>query len=159
MIVSVPSLEEAIEWGTRFAGGAADAEVDVRPVTEAWDLGMMPKPPDVTSTRFMILHKSTNDHDAGPSRLAEFATMKDDARGAGVFLAGEFLRPSSAGIRLKFSGGSRTVTDGPFTESKELIAGFSIMRAGSIEETITWAARFAALIGDVEIDIRPLYEV
>ena len=159
MIVRVQSLDEAIEWGTRFAGGAAEAEVDVRPVTEAWDLGMMPKPADLTTTRFMILHKTSGDREAGPSRLAEFAAVNEDARGAGAFVGGEFLQPSSAGVRVRFSGGRQTVIDGPFTESKELIAGFSIMRADTVEETISWAARFAALIGDIEVDIRPLYEV
>ena len=75
-----------------------------------------------------------------------------------VLLSREALRPSSEGIRVRFRDGKRTVIDGPFTESKELIAGFSIMEVPSRDEALAWTSRFAALIGDVEMDIRPLYE-
>lgn len=151
LIVRVRSIEEAIEWASRFAG-AGDAEIDVRPVTEAWDLGFMPKPPEETTTRFMILHKA----DAA-SESAARPTAFTDHTGPGALLAAEVLQPSAKGVRLRFSGGKRVILDGPFTESKELIAGFSIMELASKEEAIEWATRFAHLIGDVEIDIRPLY--
>jgi hypothetical protein len=150
IIVRVQSLEEAIEWGTRFAAGAPDAEVDVRPVTEPWDLGMVPRPAEATATRFMILHKGDS---ADGSRLADFASVTSDA-----FVSGEILQPTANGLRLRFSGGNRTIMDGPFTESKELIAGFAIMRVDSLDAAIGWATRFAALLGDIEIDIRPLYD-
>lgn len=137
LIVRVPSIDDAIEWAARFAGGH-DAEIDVRPVTEPWDLGFMPKPPDVTTTRYMIL-----------SRTGDRIQPDGD-----VVLAAEAMRPT--GVRLRFRGGERTVLDGPFTESKELIAGFSIMNVASIDEAISWSTRFAGLFDELEIDIRPL---
>ena len=160
LIVRVKSIDEAIEWASRFAG--ADSEVDVRPVTEPWDLGFFPKPPNETTTRFMILHKSDANAEAGvrptPERLAAMQKLTDDMRAAGVLLSAEALQPSSKGVRLRFHDGKRTVIDGPFTESKELIAGFSIMKVDSKDDAIEWAVPFARLIGDVEIDIRPLQE-
>jgi hypothetical protein len=133
LIVRVPSIEDAIEWAARFAGDA-DTEIDVRPVTEMWDLGMMPKPPDVTSTRFMILQKS------GATAYGE----RPQADGA-VVLASEALEPEARGVRLRFRKGDCIVIDGPFTESKELIAGFSILDVASREEAMHWATRFASL--------------
>jgi hypothetical protein len=78
---------------------------------------------------------------------------------AGVMRAGEGLQPSSKGARVKFRGETRTVTDGPFTESKELIAGFWIFEVGSKEEAIEWVKRCPnPLEGEAEIEIRPFYE-
>jgi len=153
LIVRVHSIDEAIEWATRFASGVGDSEIDVRPVTEAWDIGLMPRPAGETTTRYMILHKSDARSEAGRP-----APVSLSALDANVLLSTEALQPSAKGVRLKFSGGQRRIIDGPFTESKELIAGFSIMNAQSMDEVIEWASRFAALIGDVQIEIRPLYE-
>jgi hypothetical protein len=152
LIVSVQSIDEAIEWATRFAG-AVDAEMDIRPVVEPWDIGMGPKPAGLTATRFMILHKSDDRTEAGIRRETNLSAIPSN-----VLLGTEALRPSSEGIRLRYKDGKRTVIDGPFAESKELIAGFSIMEASSIDEAAAWAWRFAELYGDVEMDIRPLYE-
>ncbi len=91
-----------------------------------------------------------------PAVVAALAALKADMAKAGVLLASEALKPSSLGVRLKFAGPTRTVIDGPFTESKELIAGFVIVEAQSIDEVIAWNTPFAHLIGDVEIDVRPL---
>ncbi len=145
LIVRVRSIDEAIDWATRFAG-SDDVEIDVRPVTEAWDLGFMPKPPDPAPMRFMILRKSDETR-----TLNDVVSVPPD-----VLLADEALQPSRHGVRLKFRGGNVTVIDGPFTESKELIAGFSILELPSVQAAIPWATRFAALFGEIEIDIRPL---
>lgn len=153
LIVSVQSIDEAIEWATRFAG-AADAEMDIRPLTEPWDIGMGPKPAGLTTTRFMIQHKSDSRTEAGVQPDTKLGAIPAD-----VLLATEALRPSSEGLRLRYANGKRTVIDGPFTESKELIAGFSIMEAPAIDEVAAWAWRFAELFDEVEMDIRPLYEV
>ena len=152
LIVNVHSIDEAVDWATRFAGDT-DAEMDIRPLTEMWDIGMGSKPAGQTTTRFMIQRKSDSRTEAGMRPEENLAAIPPS-----VLLATEALRPSSEGIRLRYTGGKRTVIDGPFTESKELIAGFSIMEAPSIEEAAAWASRFAALFGDVEMDIRPLYE-
>ena len=143
LIVRVPSLDEAIEWAARFAGGS-DAEIDVRPVTEAWDLGFMPKPAGLTTTRYMILHKPDG------NRAPEAQPQADGT----VVLASEAIHPQ--GIRLKCRRGDCTILDGPFTESKELIAGFSIVEVESRDVAIEWAKRFAKLFDELEIDVRLL---
>ena len=158
LIVRVPSINDAIEWATRFAGND-EAEIDVRPVTEMWDLGFMPKPPDLTTTRYMILRKADARSEAGATDFTTFTSLSADMERAGVLVSREALQPSATGVRLRFRGGDRRVIDGPFTESKELIAGFSIIQVDSREEVVKWATRFAELLGDIEIDIRPLYEV
>jgi hypothetical protein len=131
-------------------------------VSEPWDLGFFPKPPDVTTSRFMILHKSDANAEAGirpaPQRVAAMQKLTGDMRAAGALLSSEALQPSSKGVRFRFHHGKRTIIDGPFTESKELIAGFSIEQVDSIDDAILWAERFARLIGDVEIDVRVMGE-
>ncbi len=166
-IMRVKSLDEAIEWSSRFAQVVGDVEIDIRPVTEPWDIGVCPKPQGDLTVRFMAVHKADRDSEAEvpptPELTAGMEKLIGEMRKAGVFLSAEGLQPSSKSVRLNFSGGKRTVTDGPFTESKELIAGFSIVQVKSKEEAIEWASRFAnvfrdaSLTGDIEIDIRPLH--
>ena len=151
-IVKVKSIDDAIEWATRFAP-AGDAEIDVRPVTEYWDLGMAPKPAGETMTRYMIVLKADRDSEAGKA-----AATVSPAADLGELLLTEKLQPSAKGVRLRFKDGNRRIIDGPFTESKELIAGYSIMQSDSRDELVEWATRFADLLGDIEIDIRPLYD-
>ena len=160
LIVRVHSIDDAIEWATRFAGDADHAEIDVRPVTEPWDVGFMPKPPELTTTRFMIMRKSDARSEAGATEdFAAFTSLSDEMAREGVLLSREALQPSATGVRLRYRGGTCRVIDGPFTESKELIAGFSILQLNSRDEAIGWATRFARLFEEIEIDIRPLYEV
>jgi hypothetical protein len=111
--------------------------------------------------RVMVIVKADKDSEAGvlPSRelLTAMGNFNEKLVKAGVMLAGEGLQPSSKGVRLKFSGNSRTVIDGPFTEAKELIAGFWLWQVKSKEEAIAWAKR-APFSGDAELEIRPLFE-
>ena len=157
LIVRVHSIDDAIEWATRFAGDADDAEIDVRPVTEPWDVGFMPKPPELTTTRFMIMRKSDARSETGATDFAAFTSLSVDMERAGVLVSREALQPSAKGIRLRCRGANCRVIDGPFTESKELIAGFSILQLNSRDEAVRWATRFARLFEEIEIDIRPLY--
>jgi len=117
--------------------------------------------------RFMLMVRATKDTEAGvfPEGSEElFAAMgryNEEMVKAGVMLAGEGLQPSSKGARVTFSGGKRTVTDGPFAEAKELIAGFWLIQVKSREEAIEWVKRCPAPMGeDVEgvIEIRQGYE-
>jgi hypothetical protein len=82
----------------------------------------------------------------------------EDMMKAGVFLDGVGLHPSTKGARVKTSAGRRTVVDGPFTEAKELIAGFTLMQARSKEEAIEWVKRWPIEDGDVELEIRQIFE-
>jgi hypothetical protein len=114
--------------------------------------------------RFMMLVKANKDSEAGvlPSKevLVGMGNLMQDMANAGVLLAGEGLQPSSKGKRLKFSGGKVTsVTDGPFAESKELIAGFCMIQVDSWAEALRWSERFASVAGEGESEIRPLFEV
>ena len=113
--------------------------------------------------RFMVIVKASKDSEAGvmPSEkmLAEMTKFNEDMAKAGVMLAGEGLHPSSKGARVRFSGRNRTVIDGPFAETKELIAGFWIIQVNSLEEAIEWMKRCPNPHNeDSEIEIRQIFE-
>ena len=113
--------------------------------------------------RFLIIVKATKDSEAGvmPSEqlLREMGKFNEELVKAGVMLAGEGLQPSSKGARVRFSGAKRTVIDGPFAETKELIAGFWLWRVKSKEEAIEWVKRCPnPMKGESEIEIRQVFE-
>jgi hypothetical protein len=111
--------------------------------------------------RFMMLVKATQESEAGvlPDEkiLSEMGKYNEEMVKAGVMLAGEGLQASSKGARVNFSGGKPTVTDGPFTEAKELIAGFWLIQVKSKEEAIEWAKRVP--FDEGEIEIRQIFEL
>ena len=94
----------------------------------------------------------------GPALIARVGTLLGELATAGVLLGAEGLRASSEGVRLRFTAGMRTLVHGPFEGDNELAAGFSIVRTRSLEDAIEWATREADVLGDVEIDIRPITE-
>jgi hypothetical protein len=110
--------------------------------------------------RFMVIVKANPESEAGvlpsPEILEKMGKYNEQLVKAGVMLAGEGLHPSSKGARVKFSGDQRTVTDGPFTETKELIAGFWLWQVGSKEEAIEWLKR-APFDGGTEVELRQVY--
>jgi len=112
--------------------------------------------------KFMIMVKATKDSEAGvmPSEklLAEMGKFNEELVKAGVMLAGEGLHPSSKGARVRFSGAKRSVIDGPFAETKELVAGFWIWQVKSKEEAIEWVKRCPnPMPGECEIEIRQVF--
>ena len=111
--------------------------------------------------RFMVLVKADEQSEAGVMQstelLAEMGKYNEQLVKAGVMLAGEGLHPSSKGARVKFSGSQPTVTDGPFTEAKELIAGYWLWQVKSLDEAIEWVKR-APFGGGAEIEIRQVFE-
>ncbi|MEG4818141.1 YciI family protein [Microcoleus sp. K5-D4] len=112
--------------------------------------------------KVMVLVKATEDSEAGvmPSEqlLTEMGQYNEALVKAGIMLAGEGLHPSSKGARVRFSGTNRSVTDGPFTETKELIAGYWIWQVQSMEEAIAWVKRCPnPMPGESEIEIRPIF--
>jgi hypothetical protein len=116
--------------------------------------------------RFMMIVKGNKDTEAGvmPSEelIAKMEKYNEDLQKAGVLLDLSGLQPTSKGVRIKYSGGKRTVVDGPFTESKEVIAGYWIIQVKSREEAIEWAKRAPAPFGDNkdgEIEVRQFYEL
>jgi hypothetical protein len=109
----------------------------------------------------MVLVKASKESEAGemPSReiLTEMGNFNEELVKAGVMLAGEGLHPSSKGVRVKFSGDERKVIDGPFAETKELLAGYWVWQVKSLDEAIEWLKR-APFGGGMEIEIRPVFE-
>jgi hypothetical protein len=113
--------------------------------------------------RVMVLVKANEDSEAGvmPSEqmLTEMGKYNEELVKAGVMLAGEGLHPSSKGKRIKFSGEKKTVIDGPFIETKELIAGFWLWQVRSMDEAVEWARRMPnPHEGEGEVEIRPVFE-
>src|SRR6184192_247846 len=113
--------------------------------------------------RFMVMVKATKDSEAGKmpdeKLLADMGKYNEELAKAGVMLAGEGLHPSSKGARVRFSGTKRTVIDGPFTESKELVAGFWLWQVKSKEEAIEWVKRCPnPMHGESVIEIRQVFE-
>jgi hypothetical protein len=110
--------------------------------------------------RVMVLVKANEDSEAGvlpdENILTEMGKFNEELVKAGVMLAGEGLHPSSKGARVNFSGGKRTVTDGPFAETKELVAGFWLWQVKSLEEAIEWLKR--APFKEGEVEIRQVFE-
>src|SRR5580658_2859265 len=111
--------------------------------------------------RVIVLVKATRDSEAGimptPKALAEMGKFGQELVQAGAVLAGDGLHPSSKGKRVRFSGEKRTVIDGPFTETKELVAGYGIWQVRSMEEAAEWVKR-APFDREAEVEIRPLFE-
>ena len=116
--------------------------------------------------RFMILVKASAGSEAGvmPEEclLAEMAAYHEALAKAGVLLDGAGLQPSAKGWRVRYSKGRRSLVDGPFTETKELVAGYTLIQVRSREEAVEWARRFPAPMGanaDAEIEVRQLFEL
>jgi hypothetical protein len=111
--------------------------------------------------RVMVLVKASEESEAGvmptEEQLAEMGNFNEELVKAGVMLAGEGLHPTSRGKRVRFSGAQRTVIDGPFVETKELLAGFWLWEVGSMDEAVEWLKR-APFDGGAEVEIRPVFE-
>ncbi|APA88080.1 YciI family protein [Paraburkholderia sprentiae WSM5005] len=116
--------------------------------------------------RYMIIVKATAASEAGempePSLIAAMGAYHEELAKAGVLLDATGLQPSSKGWRVRYSGGKRTIIDGPFTECKELIAGYTLIQVRSRDEAMEWARRFPAPFGEHangEIEVRQLFEI
>src|SRR3954467_13874864 len=111
--------------------------------------------------RFMVIVKASPESEAGvlpgPEILAAMGKFNEELVKAGVMLAGEGLQPTAKGKRVRFDGGKRTVTDGPFAETKELIAGFWLWQCKSMAEAVEWLKR-APFDGGTEVEIRQVFE-
>ena len=114
--------------------------------------------------RVMVMVKATKNSEAGapanPQLLADMGKFNEELIKAGIMLAGDGLKPSSTGKRVRFGGGAKTVVDGPFTETKELIAGYWIWQVKSMDEAVEWLRRCPDPMPgeESEIELRPLFE-
>ncbi len=162
LLITVATREQAIGWAERYGKILGDGEIELGPVTEPWDLGMMPRPDD-PPLRILMLVKADRISEAGeardPKQKAALTRLRTEMRKAGVLQTAEELQPSAAGKRLIFTDNRLRTLDGPFAESKELIGGFAMMRLRDLDEAIEVCVRYAAILGGtLEIDVRPLVD-
>lgn len=159
-ILRVASLDAAVEWASRQAEILGDVEIDVRPVTEPWDIGLTDRPAHEATRRYMVLRKATEETEASvsppPERRARFSRLLDDTSRAGILLATETLQPSRRGRRYKNTSNGITFFDGPMIETKELVGGYVVIEAGTFEEAHHWAMKYIVAVGAEEVDLREL---
>jgi hypothetical protein len=159
-MVKVRSLEDALPHVRRFAQASGECEIEVGPVVEPWDLGMMPKPSGDVPLQLLLLTKADAEFERGvPStekRVSALKVLAESLGENGALLASGALAPSSQGARALPTVGKRTWVDGPFAESKELIAGFSVLEVPSLQDAIVWADRYASILVNSEVDVRRL---
>jgi len=161
-LLGAPSLDDAVAHaGTLASALGGDVEIEIGPVVEPWDLGVMPKPAGKLPERFLLLCKATPADESGDTsakHAAAVKTLSASFHDNASVLATESLAPSATSQRLLSSSkGKRSWVDGPFAESKELIAGFSVLRLPSLIEARAWANRYAAILGDNEVDLREVW--
>ena len=156
-VMKLGSLDEAIEWSTKFAHAYGDVEIDIRPATEPWDIGLGAKPEGLTTRRYIAMHKATAQSEAGtPPTAAQqrgVGALIEQMKQAGVLLSTAGVAPSRTAVRVRNLGGKKTVVDGPFAESKELVGGFVMLELDSKAEAIEWAQRYVDVLGEVELDV------
>jgi len=161
-LIRTDSVDGAVEQARRFALALGAAEIEIGPVVEPWDLTGAPRPADVKGEQFLLLFKADADYERGkapaPERAAALQRIDDELTKSGVLLRRHRIAPSSTGKRLSGARAQRAWSDGPFTESKELIAGFSILDLPALADAIAWADRYAAILVDSEVDVRRLAE-
>lgn len=161
-LIKVTNRAEAIQWTKRFADIVQDGEMEIGLLTEAWDLGFMPKPANPPE-RYLILFMANEASEAEvpPTERARslMGPLLEEMVKAGVMQATDGIKPSKLGTRLHFKAGKRVMAvDGPFTESKELIAGFSLITVPSKEVALAWAERYGSILTDLEVDVLALHD-
>ena len=159
LMLTVRDREEAIGWAERYGKILGDGELELGPVHEAWDFGVMPKP-DNAPLRVLLIDKADAASEAGgrsAKQKADLSRLRTEMTKAGVLASTLALTPSRAGKRLHFTSNDLRVVDGPFSESKELIGGFAIMEWPSLDVAIAECRRYAAILGGtLEVDMRPI---
>jgi hypothetical protein len=159
-IIRAATLDDAVAWAGEVARAVGDVELDVRPVTEPWDIGLGPRPTALTSRRYMVLRKATPETESAeglpPGKREALGELRAAKRAD--LLASETMRPSARGRRCKNSSGGVAFTDGPFAESKELIAGFMIIEVESLDAASPWCARYLTSVHTDEADLLELEE-
>jgi len=159
-MIKVRSFADAVSHAQRHALAQGECEIEVGPVVEPWDLGLMPKPAGDIPLQVLLLTKADAAFERGAVSPAQSTAaqraLAESLGESGALLASGTLAPSSKGARALPGSGKRTWVDGPFAESKELIAGFSILDLPSLADAIAWADRYAAILTDSEVDVREL---
>lgn len=156
-VMKLASLDEAIEWSTKFADAIGDVEIDIRPATEPWDIGLGEKPQGLSTRRYIAMHKATASSEAGTppteAQLQRVGALVEQMTKAGVLLSTAGIASSRTAQRVRNFGGKKAVLDGPFAESKELVGGFVMLELDSRPEALEWALRYVDVLGAIELDI------
>ena len=152
-LISTTGVEKAIELAIELGEAAGRREVEIGPVVEGWDLSGSPRPADAPY-RFLLLIKADATFEAGAPQPEAVSTLFTRWKRAGVLHSETTLKPTKGAVRSKVVSGARRWIDGPFTESKELIAGFSILEVPALVDAKLFAEEYAAILGDNEVDIR-----
>jgi hypothetical protein len=152
-LITTTGVEKAIELAIQLGEAAGQREIEIGPVVEGWDLNGSPRPANAPY-RFLLLLKADAAFEAGATRPAGVAALLDQWKRDGVLESEASLKPSKTGARATFVGGKGRWVDGPFAESKELVAGFSILELPSLDDAKRFTDEYAAILGDTEIDIR-----
>jgi hypothetical protein len=155
-IMQLPSLAEAKQRAQRFLQLAGDGENEIRAMHEPsdWD----PRLPKPALTRYMVIWRPAPDAEQGAAPSPEMLALIQEEQASGVLVASEGLEPSARGARVRRSKGKVTITDGPFTEAKELIAGYALVNVASLAEAKAHARSFLEIAGDGESEIRVAME-
>ncbi|HEX5063540.1 MAG TPA: YciI family protein [Kofleriaceae bacterium] len=152
-LISTTGIEKAIELATQLGEAAGQREIEIGPVVEGWDLNGSPRPADAPH-RFLLLVKADAAFEAGAPQPAAVNTLLARWKRDGVLQSDISMKSSKTSVRFKAVSGKRTWLDGPFTESKELIAGFSVIEVDSLDDAKKFTEEYAAILGDNEVDIR-----
>jgi len=152
-LVTTTGLEQAIELAVQLGEAAGHRDVEVGPVVETWDLHGGKRPADAPH-RFLLLVKADAQFEAGKAAPPAAAALLERWKREGIAQSTTTLAPSRGAARSKVVAGKRTWLDGPFTESKELVAGFSILEVPTLADAKRFTEEYAAVLGDNEVDIR-----
>jgi hypothetical protein len=159
-LMKVKSKDEVLAWCDRFAAVIGDVELFLGPVVEPWDLGFGPKPPDAP-LRYLSMQKmderSERDIPPDPAMIERMGALIGEMTAAGVLESTGGLASTRHGARVRFAGGKHTVIDGPFAESKELVAGYAILELPSKAAAIEWAIRFGPIVRVHEVEVRQVW--
>lgn len=164
-ILRAETVAQAAEHAGRFGRIFGDVVVDVRPVNEAWDLGFAPKPPGLTTRRYMAVVNADAASEGGapldPDRKAALAAYAEELGRSGALLGMEHFEPSAKGKRLRKPGPKlkHAVVDGPFSETKELLGGFVTVEVPTLEEAVRLAWKYLEAVETDEVDVRGIVTV
>jgi hypothetical protein len=160
LVLKVRTRDEAIGWAERYGKILGDGEIELGKLNEPWDIGVMPEPEN-PPLQFLLVEKADASTEGGgrsTKQKADLTRLRTEMTKAGVLERSPLeLQPSAQAKRLRFRNNDLTVMDGPFSESKELIGGFSVMELSGMDEAIALCRRYAAILGGtLEIDLRPV---
>lgn len=158
LTIQVATYEDGIRWAERYGKAIGDVELELGKVNEAWDIGLMPEPENAP-LRYLLIEKADKATESGgrsPQQKAAITRLKTEMQKAGVLQRSIDLAPSAQGKRLNFRDNALQVTDGPFTESKEMLGGFCVMELDDgMDEIIEICRRYTRILGGtLEIDVR-----